>query len=436
MLCYILTTGKTFVYNTLTSILRGRNQNVAAAAWTGIAAQLLSSGRTLHSLFKLPVPILDNSTCNISPTTPHAAMLRDLHLIILDEASMIPAHALRAIDLLLRDLMSNDCPFGGKVIVLGGDFRQVLPVVRHATRAAIVEATLKHSPLWPVFRTLHLVENMRARKEEKEFAEWLLKVGDGTLHSEVQGACDTAITIPAQCIAQEPLINEIFDGMTAANVRDYCSCVILCPKNAKTLELNEQVLQQLPGECHTYASVDSAMCDNEEEATNYPPEFLHSLTPSGLPPHILNLKVGAVVMLLRNLNIKEGLCNGTRLMIKRLHQNVIDAEVLLGTHQSKRVLIPRVVLAPSDVDLPFVLRRRQFPVRLAWAMTINKAQGQTFEKVGIHLEEPVFTHGQLYVAFSRARSFADVRVEVIPTSRQGRHEETWTTDNLVYHEVL
>ena len=84
-------------------------------------------------------------------------MLRDLHLIILDEASMIPAHALRAIDLLLRDLMSNDCPFGGKVIVLGGDFRQVLPVVRHATQAAIVEATLKHSPLWPVFRTLHLV---------------------------------------------------------------------------------------------------------------------------------------------------------------------------------------------------------------------------------------------------------------------------------------
>ena len=132
--------------------------------------------------------------------------------------------------------------------------------------------------------------------------------------------------------------------------------VILCPKNAKTLELNEQILQQLPGECHTYASVDSAVCDNDQEATNYPHEFLHSLTPSGMPPHILNLKVGAVVMLLRNLNIKEGLCNGTRLMIKRLHHNVIDAEVLLGTHQSKRVLIPRVVLAQSDVNLQFVLR--------------------------------------------------------------------------------
>ena len=85
-------------------------------------------------------------------------------------------------------------------------------------------------------------------------------------------------------------------------------------------------------DCHTYASVDSVMCDNEGEATNYPPEFLHSLTSSGMPPHILNLKAGAMVMLLRNLNIKEGLCNGTRLMVKRLHRNVNDADILLGPH--------------------------------------------------------------------------------------------------------
>ena len=195
------------------------------------------------------------------------------------------------------------------------------------------------------------------------------------------------------------------------------------------------MLQLLPGECRTYASVDSAVCD-EEEATNYPLEFLHSLTPSGMPPHTLNLKVGAVVMLLRNLNIKEGLSNGTRLIVKRIHRNVVDAEILLGTHEGKRVLIPRLVLAPSDVDLPFVLRRRQFPLRLAWAMTINKAQGQTFEKVGIHLEEPVFTHGQLYVAFSRARSFADIRVQITPTSMQGRHGDIWTTDNIVFQDIL
>ena len=113
---------------------------------------------------------------------------------------------------------------------------------------------------------------------------------------------DIAIGIPAQCIAQESLITETFNGMTVS-VKDYCSRVILCPKNAKTLATHKQVLQQLPGDCHTYVS---AMCDNEEEAANYPPEFLHSLTPSGMPTHILNLKAGAMVMLPRNLNIKEG----------------------------------------------------------------------------------------------------------------------------------
>ena len=89
-------------------------------------------------------------------------------------------------------------------------------------------------------------------------------------------------------------------------------------------------------------------------------------------------------------------------MVKRLHHNVIDAEILLGSHRDKQVLIPQLVLAPSDMDLPFVLRCLQFPLRLAWAMTRSKAQGQTFEKVDIHLDEPVFTHAQLYIAFLSA----------------------------------
>ena len=110
------------------------------------------------------MPILYTSMCNVSPTTPHAAMLRGLDLIILNEASMIPAHSLCATDLLLLDLMNNHHPFGGKVIVLRGDFWQVLPVVRHPTQAAIAEGTLKHSPLWPVLTTFYLVENMGARK--------------------------------------------------------------------------------------------------------------------------------------------------------------------------------------------------------------------------------------------------------------------------------
>ena len=90
---------------------------------------------TVHSLFRLPVPILDTSTCNVSPTSNHAALLRELNLILFDECSMIPKYALHAIDKLLRDITNVDMPFGGKVALLGGDFRQILPVVRRGKAA-------------------------------------------------------------------------------------------------------------------------------------------------------------------------------------------------------------------------------------------------------------------------------------------------------------
>ncbi|KAF2359133.1 DNA helicase Pif1-like, partial [Trinorchestia longiramus] len=123
--------------------------------------------------------------------------------------------------------------------------------------------------------------------------------------------------------------------------------------------------------------------------------------PSGMPPHRLNFKVSAIIMLLRNLSITQGLCNGTRLEVIQLHEHCIEASIISGSHTHNRVLIPRIKLNTSDANIPFVLHRTQFPVRLSYSMTINKAQGQTFDRVGIYLPKPCFTHGQLYVAFSR-----------------------------------
>ena len=99
----------------------------------GVALQLnwLLDVEPLHSLFKLVVPILDTSTSNASLRSPHAALLRELHLVSMDEASKIPVNALCTTDLLLRDLMNNSHQFGGMVTALGGDFHQVLPLVQH-----------------------------------------------------------------------------------------------------------------------------------------------------------------------------------------------------------------------------------------------------------------------------------------------------------------
>ena len=428
--------GKTMCYNTLISWCRGHRIKVASSAWTGIAATLLKGGRTCHNLFKLPVPILDTSVCHVTPTSKHADFLRSVSMFIIDEASMVPAHALRAIDTMLRDITSlPDVPFGGRVFLLGGDFRQVLPVVPRQPRTVIVENCLKSSPLWPLFNVVKLTKNMRTDADQQEFARWLLQLGNGNLKSQASPVPDL-VEIPPQCnVACRDIIDDIFNDMSAPHAM--ANTVVLTPKNATALQLNDKVLKdKVPGELKTYISADKVICDDEEEANNYPLEFANSLTPTGMPPHRLLLKKGAIVMLLRNLDVTKGLCNGTRLIVHNLHEHVIDAEIITGSCKGHRVLIPRIKLAPSDTNLPFTLQRTQFPLRLSYCMTINKAQGQTFDKLGIFLPDPVFAHGQLYVAFSRARCFQNVYIKMYQTPTQGLFGTKHLTKNVVYTEVL
>ncbi|XP_071044363.1 ATP-dependent DNA helicase PIF1-like [Parasteatoda tepidariorum] len=194
----------------------------------------------------------------------------------------------------------------------------------------------------------------------------------------------------------------------------------------------------MPGEERTYISCDSVVTDNEHEQTLYPTEFLNSLSVSGLPPHKLTLKKNAIVLLIRNLNTSKALINGTRMRVKRLHQNCLDCEVLTGASSGQRILIPRINLKSSGTLLPFILNRIQFPMILAFAMTINKSQGQSINKVGIYLPQPVFANGQLYVAASRARLFDSLKFFIADTDEQGhlKNDQRVFTKNIVYKELL
>jgi len=178
---------------------------VACAAWTGIAATLMTDGQTVHSLFKLPVPMLENSTCNVSTTSAQAEQLKGVHLFVIDEASMIPMHALHAIDRCLRDITQNTRPFGGKTLLLGGDFRQVLPVVPQVPPTVIIDSCLKRSPLWPMFQQHRLTRNMRTIPGEGEFASWLVQLGSGTLNDT--STQPETVEIPPTCCCEGDFIS-------------------------------------------------------------------------------------------------------------------------------------------------------------------------------------------------------------------------------------
>ena len=157
-------TGKTFLYNTMLAKLRSQGQIELAMASSGIAALLLQGGRTVHSRLKIPIPVNEISACNISKKTALAKLIQSAKLLVWDEASMIHRQAAECIDRSLRDICSCDLPFGGKVIVFGGDFRQILPVIRHGTRSEVVSACLNRSPLWHCVKVMKLTINMRLQR--------------------------------------------------------------------------------------------------------------------------------------------------------------------------------------------------------------------------------------------------------------------------------
>ena len=201
-------------------------------------------------------------------------------------------------------------------------------------------------------------------------------------------------------------------------------------------KLNALATSMLPGESRTYTSQDSIEDQESADAALYAPEYLNSLSPKGLPPHSLELKVGQPIMLIRNKNPSRGLCNGSRLIVRRLGRKIIYASIMTGVHAGEEVMISRVPLTSSDEDraAPVKFIRRQFPIKPAYAMTINKSQGQTLNHVGLYLPQPVFGHGQIYVALSRCTNPQNLKILIDNGNIPGRLG--MYTRNVVYRRVL
>ncbi|CAN1756188.1 ATP-dependent DNA helicase PIF1 [Linum perenne] len=373
-------TGKTYLYNCLLSKVRSEGKIALVVASSGIAATLLPGGVTAHSRFRIPLDVDSTSTCTIKKGTSLARLMKSASLIVWDEAQGV-----------------NYKPFGGKTVLLGGDFRQTLPIVVNGGREDNLNASLTRSYLWNHCTLLELKTNMRIIDstinaapifEGLSFPEWVLAIGDGRIPTF---ACQNnsfadwinippCFLLPTSDNPIAAIVNCVYTDLSAnfQSVAYIRTRAIVTPTNQTVSSINDYVLSQIPGMEKVYLSS-------------------------------LRLKPYSIVMLLRNLNPSAGLCNGTRILLTDLGEHTLRGLIIGGSYE-----------------------RRQYPVRLCYAMTINKSQGQTLEHIGIYLPSPVFSHGQLYVALSRARSVDGIHIVLQNDSTINEA----ITKNIVYQEIF
>ena len=362
----------------------------------------------------------------IKPTDPRGELIKEASIIIWDEGPMVNRAVLACVEEVCRTVMNNDQPFGGKIVVVLGDFRQTCPVIRGGTRAQVVDASIKSSPLWDFFTIYRLTIPIR-NAEDPQFADFVDAIGDGA-------GPEVLLTLLEHVESSDELLDFVYPDNILSDAEACLRRAILAPTHIQVDTYNKNILQRIDGKARIYLAAD-VLKEADDVGIIQPDSILDYVarhTPPGFAHHMLEIKTNAVFRLLRNFSVDLGLVKNVRVVVVHTGTHLITVRLVRGAAGPnvtgiEDILIPRIsfqtVLASGHT-----LHRKQFPLAPAYATTFNSCQGLTLDCVGIDLTRPVFSHGQLYTALSRIRHRTHARVRLRPG-------ET-TTTNVTYHEVL
>ncbi|GJV88534.1 DNA helicase [Tanacetum coccineum] len=282
-------TGKTFLWKTIISSLRSQGKIVLAVASSGIISLLLSAGHTTHSRFKLPLELTDESLCHVKKNTQLGKLLVETNLIIWDEAPMNDRRCFKTLDRTLRDLMSLlDLIFGGKTVVLGG----------------------------------------KPDNEDDQNSCWISIPTEYCVSSNDGGMSELIDFIYNQTTLKTTIAGALHEK------------AIVCPKNDTADAVNAKIISRIKGQGKTYLSKHKAIPMGKETSETellYPMEYLNTISFPGFPPHELHFKVGSPIMLLQNVNLSGGLCNGPRMIVTSLMSRLIKAQIITRTRVGDKV---------------------------------------------------------------------------------------------------
>ena len=343
-------------------------KKLVVVAPTGVSA-LNVGGQTIHSLFKIPPELVTKEKLQLSAKTE--ALLANLDAVIIDEISMVRADLMDGIEIMLRRAKRSRFPFGGVQLIMFGDLYQLPPVIHDQSLVQYFKEQFGGHYFFHAHcfrddppKVYELTENFRQR--DSGFRAILNQIRGGELDHD--------------------LLESLNCRVVEAKPED--GAVTVVPTNSMATRINQQQLQQLAGSSYKY----EAKISGELESFAYPTEEL------------LELKVGAQIMFLKNDPTKR-FVNGTIGKIVSLSRT----EIRVSVEGKEFSLLPdvwnkvRYHYQPESgkVSEEIVSSFTQFPIRLAWAITIHKSQGQTYDSVVVDMGGGAFAHGQTYVALSR-----------------------------------